>query len=53
MTEPLVLRELNENTCSDANIPSWKIIEHCCGQLESKEIDQIKNELFRRYWIKT
>lgn len=38
-------------TCSDDNVPSWKIIEKLQGQLEYKILDPQENELIRRYWI--
>lgn len=39
-------------TCSDDNVPSWKIIEHFNGQLEDKVWDDEDKEMIRRYWIK-
>lgn len=38
-------------TCSDQNIPSWKLIENCGGVLEGTVLDPEKGELIRRYWI--
>jgi predicted acetyltransferase len=39
-------------TCSDSNVPSWKIIEHFGGVLEAKVPDAAKpGELVRRYWL--
>lgn len=38
-------------TCSDSNIPSWKIIEHFGGQLENTIYDEEDKESVRRYWI--
>jgi predicted acetyltransferase len=38
-------------SCSDANIPSWKIIERFGGVLEDKAWDSESNETIRRYWI--
>jgi predicted acetyltransferase len=38
-------------TCSDDNLPSWKIIEHLNGKLETRTFDTDKNEWIRRYWI--
>lgn len=38
-------------TCSDNNIPSWKIIEHFHGRLEDKVWDEEDKEMIRRYWI--
>jgi predicted acetyltransferase len=38
-------------TCSDSNVPSWKIIERFGGKLEDCIHDDEKNELMRRYWI--
>lgn len=38
-------------TCSDQNIPSWKIIEKFGGSLENRILDTTSNELVRRYWI--
>lgn len=39
-------------TCSDTNVPSWKIIEHFQGRLENKVWDDEDKEMIRRYWIK-
>ncbi len=38
-------------TCSDNNIPSWKIIEKFHGELQDKVWDEEDNEMIRRYWI--
>lgn len=38
-------------TCSDNNVPSWKIIEHFKGKLEDKVWDDEDKEMIRRYWI--
>ncbi|MFN3696609.1 MAG: GNAT family N-acetyltransferase [Pseudobdellovibrio sp.] len=38
-------------TCSDENVPSWKIIEKFHGDLENKVFDQDKAEYIRRYWL--
>lgn len=38
-------------TCSDNNIPSWKLIEKFQGKLENKIWDDIDKENIRRYWI--
>ncbi len=38
-------------TCSDENIPSWKIIEKFHGSLENRIFDQEEDEYVRRYWI--
>jgi predicted acetyltransferase/ADP-ribose pyrophosphatase YjhB (NUDIX family) len=38
-------------TCSDDNLPSWKIIEKFGGCLENRIFDAGKNELVRRYWL--
>ena len=38
-------------TCTDANVPSWKIIEHFGGALENKVLDPEDGEIVRRYWI--
>jgi predicted acetyltransferase len=38
-------------TCADDNKPSWKIIEKLGGQLENKVLDEVDQELIRRYWI--
>lgn len=38
-------------TCSDDNIPSWKIIEHFHGKLEEKIWDDEDKEMIRKYWI--
>lgn len=38
-------------TCSDNNIPSWKIIEHFNGKLEDRIWDDEDKEMIRRYWI--
>lgn len=38
-------------TCSDNNIPSWKIIEHFHGILADKVWDDEDKETIRRYWI--
>ncbi len=38
-------------TCSDQNIPSWKIIEKFGGDLENRIFDSEENEFVRRYWI--
>ncbi|CAN5433684.1 GNAT family N-acetyltransferase [soil metagenome] len=38
-------------TCTEANVPSWKIIEHFGGVLENTVNDVEENELVRRYWI--
>lgn len=38
-------------TCSDDNVPSWKIIEHFNGKLSDKVWDDEDNEMIRRYWI--
>lgn len=37
-------------TCSDTNIPSWKIIEKMGAVLENKITDE-NGELTRRYWL--
>lgn len=38
-------------TCTDANVPSWKIIENFGGVLENKFFDEADQETIRRYWI--
>ncbi len=38
-------------TCSDSNVPSWKIIEKFGGSLENRIFDAGKNEFVRRYWL--
>ena len=38
-------------TCADANVPSWKIIEHFGGVLENTVVDPEDGETVRRYWI--
>lgn len=38
-------------TCSDTNVPSWKIIEHFNGKLEDRIWDDKDKETIRRYWI--
>lgn len=38
-------------SCSDDNVPSWKIIEKFNGQLEDKVWDEQAKEMIRRYWI--
>jgi len=38
-------------SCSEENVPSWKIIEHFGGNLEDKVWDAQDNEMIRRYWI--
>lgn len=38
-------------TCSESNVPSWKIIEHFGGVLENKIYDDEDQEEIRRYWI--
>lgn len=38
-------------TCSDSNVPSWKIIEKFNGKLENTVLDKVKNEHIRRYWL--
>ncbi|WP_374079805.1 GNAT family N-acetyltransferase [Bdellovibrio bacteriovorus] len=38
-------------TCSDNNVPSWKIIEKFGGSLENRIFDTEKNEFVRRYWV--
>ena len=39
-------------TCSDENVPSWKIFENFGGVLENKIFDEEDKETVRRYWIK-
>ncbi len=38
-------------TCTDDNVPSWKIIERFGGQLMDRIWDEKDNEMIRRYWI--
>ncbi|MBX7246942.1 MAG: GNAT family N-acetyltransferase [Candidatus Sumerlaeaceae bacterium] len=38
-------------TCTDANEPSWRIIERLGGTLENKAWCELHNEVIRRYWI--
>lgn len=38
-------------TCTDDNVPSWKIIEHFKGQLENRIMDDGHKTIVRRYWI--
>lgn len=38
-------------TCSDDNIPSWKIIERFGGKLEDRVWIENDKEMIRRYWI--
>jgi predicted acetyltransferase len=39
-------------TSSDANVPSYKIIEFFGGRLHDTVWDDENNEMLRRYWIK-
>ncbi len=38
-------------TCSDLNIPSWKVIEKFAADLENRIPDVETHELIRRYWV--
>lgn len=38
-------------TCSDTNLPSWKIIEAFGGKLQDTIWDEANKEYMRRYWI--
>jgi len=38
-------------TCSDDNVPSWKIIENFGGRLQDRIWDDEDEEMIRRYWI--
>lgn len=39
-------------TCSDTNVPSYRVIEHFGGQLEDRIWDDVDHEWIRRYWIR-
>lgn len=38
-------------TCADENTASWKVIEACGGELESKPFDPQSKKTIRRYWL--
>lgn len=38
-------------TCTDENVPSWKIIERFGGELQDRTWDDEYKEMYRRYWI--
>ena len=38
-------------SCTDSNVPSWKLIEKFHGRLQEKFMDDEHQELCRRYWI--
>ena len=39
-------------TCSDSNVPSYKIIEAFRGRLQDTVWDEENSEMLRRYWIR-
>lgn len=38
-------------TCSDTNVPSWKLIEGLGAELEGRDWDEVDQEVIRKYWL--